>query len=429
MDKSKIIKIIILAIIVCGVLAISIFGLKKHNQQNNNPESPKIYKDNNYNIRLIKTINDIENDNYLISPYSIEIALNMLSEGANNNTKKEIDNLIGNRNIEYFNIKDRISVANALFIKDIYASYIKDDFKNILDKNYSADFIYDEFNKPDKINNWVNDKTYKMIPSILNDIDKDFVLGMANAVAIDVDWLNEFECENTNEEEFTKSNNEKIKVEMMHQKYEHEIEYIDGDDKVVIIPYQTYDNNGDVNKDGNTLEFVSILPEISVNEYIESLTKEKLDEIDKDKKKIGENEELYLSIPRFSYEYEIKNFIELLNNLGINDAFNIRNADFTNIMSKDNMKKYNIDNLYVNTAIHKTYIDLNESGTKAAAVTYFGISKATSALPEEKKEIHIAFNKPFIYMIRDKKSKEILFFGVVETPNVWKGTTCTNINE
>ena len=80
-------------------------------------------------------------------------------------------------------------------------------------------------------------------------------------------------------------------------------------------------------------------------------------------------------------------------------------------------------NFYVSDAIHKTYIDLNEKGTKAAAVTAFLVA-GKSALPEELKTIEINFNKPFAYMIRDTKTKEILFFGVVYEPNKWKESTC-----
>ena len=85
----------------------------------------------------------------------------------------------------------------------------------------------------------------------------------------------------------------------------------------------------------------------------------------------------------------------------------------------------NADNVYVSKAVHKTYIDLNEKGTKAAAVTYFGMDKASSVAPTKKK-VKIEFNKPFVYMIRDSKTKEILFFGVVRKPNEWKGSTCSN---
>ena len=59
------------------------------------------------------------------------------------------------------------------------------------------------------------------------------------------------------------------------------------------------------------------------------------------------------------------------------------------------------------------------------AVTYFGMDK-NAAIPQQRKQVSIKFNKPFVYMIRDSKTKEILFFGVVREPNVWKGSTCSN---
>ena len=89
-------------------------------------------------------------------------------------------------------------------------------------------------------------------------------------------------------------------------------------------------------------------------------------------------------------------------------------------------KKDMYNNLYVGTAIHKTYIDLNEKGTKAAAVTFFGMKDIMAPIEEEKEVINIKFNKPFIYIIRDAETKEMLFFGAVFEPNKWNGTTCRN---
>ena len=100
--------------------------------------------------------------------------------------------------------------------------------------------------------------------------------------------------------------------------------------------------------------------------------------------------------------------------MGITDVFDSTKANFNKVM--DNSE------IYVNTAIHKTRIELNETGTKAAAVTYFGTKD--NAMPMLDKSYSIAFNRPFIYMIRDKATNEILFFGVVEEPNIWKGSTC-----
>ena len=104
--------------------------------------------------------------------------------------------------------------------------------------------------------------------------------------------------------------------------------------------------------------------------------------------------------------------------------FSESEAEFYNIISKDSLVRNNLDNLYVGEGIHKTHINLNEKGTKAAAVTFFGLF-GNSALVENKyKSVYITFDRPFIYLIREVSSNEILFFGVVNEPNEWEGITC-----
>ena len=142
----------------------------------------------------------------------------------------------------------------------------------------------------------------------------------------------------------------------------------------------------------------------------------KLNDIIGDFKETNDNQEINLSLPRFTYEYEIDNFIGLLQKLGIKDAFRV-SANFSNMI--------NLNSVYFDTAIHKTKIELNETGTKAAAITYFGM-KNFMALPDEKEIINITFNKPFVYLIRESNTNEILFFGTLYQPNIWKGSTCSD---
>ena len=108
-------------------------------------------------------------------------------------------------------------------------------------------------------------------------------------------------------------------------------------------------------------------------------------------------------------------------------------AEFENMADiKGMIKEYpDTTGLYVSKAIHKTHIELMEKGTKASAVTYFEISRASGALPviREKEYIDIEFNKPFIYLIREKNTGEMLFFGVVNEPNLWNGSTCSDPKE
>lgn len=370
---------------------------------------PDVTDTGNFTIDLLKRVNNEKN--YLISPYSIEVALSMLKTGADNKTREEIDKVLPQRDLNVSN--ENVKISNAIFVKNVYKDVIEKSFEKELKNNYKSTILYDEFRTPKVINDWVKKSTDGMIEKILDSIDEDFVLGLANAIAIDAKWVSEFECNNTVSEKFTKSDNKKINVEMMHRQYRDNIEYANGDVEGVIIPYQ------------ENLEFIALLPKDNLKNYINNLTNEDLNKVLNSFKKLSENERLNLSLPRFSYKYNINNFIGILNDMGITSAFDPVEADFSKIITKENLNKLGKDNLYVSDAIHKTYIDLNEKGTKAAAVTYFGI-KTSGAYMEDYKEIDIKFNRPFMYIIRDTETKEILFIGSVYEPNEWKGTTCSN---
>ena len=322
---------------------------------------------------------------------------------------------MGNRVINNVSVKDKIGIANGVFIKNQYKNDVKKDYYDILETKYNSDIIYDEYKTPDKINNWVKEKTYGMIEQVINEIEEDFVLGLASALAIDVKWLGEFECERTRSAEFTKVNNEKINVEMMHNTYESSIyKYFKTSDSLgIILPYER-------ETDSDTqLEFVGIISNGNINDYINNFNKDKLNDIDKNTFVASDKLHILLSLPRFGYEYDPPHFKEILMEMGIIDIFNENNANLKKMIELKN------GNAYFKSAIHKTYIDLNEQGTKAAAVTYFGGADGAPALDKEKyEEVKIEFNKPFAYMIREANTKEILFFGVVYEPNLWNGSTC-----
>ena len=420
--KNVIILCIILAIILTfiGVIIINKVENKEVTSKNDEFE----YTTGEFNFNLIKTINASTKSNYLISPYSIEMALSMLKSGAKGNTYDEIAKAIGSRNINDVTIKNHVNIANAAFIKNKYQKYVKKDYQNALKNKYNSEILYDEFKTPKVINDWVNDKTNGMIPSILNNIDDSFALGLANALAIDVEWYNPFDCNQTVSQGFTKLDGKTIPVEMMHKtlKYDSYKYIANGNALGVIIPYKKYDKVTGEEKyaDGTNLEFIAILPNDNVNEYINNLTNNELNKLLSTAREVNSDFEIKLSLPRFKYDFELTNFKDVLMKLGIKDAFNEEKADFTNIMERNS----ETGNLYVGSAIHKTHIDLNEKGTKAAAVTYFGMY--TSGIVIEKESVNIIFNKPFIYIIRDSKTNEMLFFGVVYEPNKWSGSTCAN---
>ena len=415
--KNK--RLVLLAIIVVGIIIA--FGVTYSLFNKNKQVSVNVTVADDFNSKIIREINKNEDKNYLISPYSIEVALNMLRDGANGKTEKQINDVIRERQINNLIIKDRINIANGAFIKDVYKKNVSKDYYHTLKTKYNADILFDKFDTPKVINDWVNKETNGMIKEIITNLDKSFAMGIANAVAIDVEWSQPFECANTLEEEFTKINNEKYKISMMHNtytKYSNAKYFKTNSEKGIIIPYKTYsEDENELYENGNNLEFVGILPKENIKDYISKITEETYKRIDNNTKELNENEEIHLSLPMFKYEYEVEDLKSNLRNLGITDVFNPDLADLTSMIKVEGT------NFYVSDAIHKAYIDLNEKGTKAAAVTAFVI-KNTAMIDKDTKIIKMEFNKPFAYIIRDAKTKEMLFFGVVYEPIKWNGSTC-----
>ena len=428
--NKKLVYILIGIIIICLIMISlrfivpDLFLRKESKEAANESLANPSYVDNDFSFNIVKAFNKNENSNYLISPYSIEIALSMLRDGAKGESKSQIEKVIGSRKINNVSIQKRVNVANAAFIKNDFKNNVKDSYNKNLVTNYNAKLIYDDFNTPEAMNDWAKKETYGMIEKIASEVPNDFKIGIANAVAIDVDWKHQFECLQTSNKKFTKLNGEKIEVSMMHEEYmgsDSNKYFKNEEEEGVILPYLKYDKNGnseyDNEKADNQLEFIGIIPKDNVKEYVNNFSKTKLDNIEKTLKSASKETHLDLSLPMFSYDYDSGDkFGKALESLGIKDVFDSSKADLSEMIEPS---------VAVSDSIHKTYIDLNEKGTKAAAVTGFMIPG--TAKPEKKPEIvYINFNKPFVYMIRDIKTKELLFFGVVYEPNKWEGDTCSN---
>ena len=420
-DKRILISIIVILIGIVGIFLINTDLFKKSDEPKPQQQDPTPVEtnENNYNSLLIKEVNKTneDNKNYLISPYSIEIALNLLKESTNNKTREEITKLVPNREIAIIN-SDKVKVSNATFIKNKYKDYVLKTFTNNLKTKYNADVIYNDFKTADPINDWVNEKTDKMIPKLIDKIDPNFMFGVVNAVALDLEFKNQFECANTYKTRFTKTDGLHLDVYMMNQTYENsDATYVKTDDyEAVSLPYKTDNDNH------YSFEFIGIKVD-DINKFINSLDDDKIKNIMNNGIVASAENNIRVNIPKFSYNYELltPEFSKVLKNLGIIDLFGAT-PDFTNFMSAQDIQKLGVEPA-LSEAIHKTYIDFNEKGTKAAAVTGFLVyDKSSVAL--EKNIYTITFDKPFIYLIREKNSGELLFFGTVYEPTKWEGHTC-----
>ena len=159
-------------------------------------------------------------------------------------------------------------------------------------------------------------------------------------------------------------------------------------------------------------EFVAIMPDEDLKQYVNNFSIDKMNGIDKNFKTADkEKDGVIVYIPKFSFDYDLKLKDDLIR-LGITDAFDINLANFENMANAD-------EKLYVSDALHKANIDFTEKGVKAAAVTAFVM--ATGAMLEEPKQpVEIIINKPFMFLIRDKNTKDIWFTGTVYEPNNWE---------
>lgn len=414
MEENKKILLVFLMIgvafvLVCGMILIYTSIVKEQ------PDGPgtvlPVSKTSGFNNTIIQAVHkEVENENYMISPYSIEVVLSMLRDGASETTLEELEKVVPERDIKTFEVKERINVANALFIKN--GVNVKKDYETILTTKYASEVIYDEFKTPDVINNWANKETYGMIPKVLETIGDNFLLGLGNAVAIDVEWQNKFECGSTKLEKFTKLDGSKIDVAMMHNYYEGGTSYYKDDNATYVsIPYTTYDSDGNYNSNGTQLEFIGILPKEDVDSYIDSFNFNDIGSIVKKMDTADDKLNIRLSLPKFKYDYSVDGLKGILEDLGLNETFG----------PKPNFEKIADYDMSISDVVHKSFIDLSESGTKAAAVTV--ITFEDNAIAMEPPEIvEVNFDKPFIYMIKDVDSDEILFFGVVYSPTEYKET-------
>ena len=349
-----------------------------------------------------------EESNIFFSPLSISTAFSMAYEGAKENTASEMQQVFGFESddakrqkaiselLSRFNHKDdwyNLQVANALWIKDGYK--IKQDYLDAVKTHYSntvdnVDFVTDD--GINKINSWVREKTNDKIENILVPGSTDELTRMVitNAVYFKGKWSSEFNPRNTSEKQFWTDNDNSVTVSMMKQ-------------PVDIYNYAKTENLQalELNYLGGDISMVVLLPKdrdgIQSLEY--SMDKKKFDVI----KDSMTRQPLTVEIPKFEFETQY-NLISPLQSLGLHDAFDENNADFQGITDEQ---------VYLAKAVHKAFVNVNEEGTEAAAITAL-VARATSGPPEPVDDF--VADHPFIFIIQEKETGEILFIGRVMDP-------------
>jgi len=362
-------------------------------------QAKRVGQDNEFAFDLFRKVIDFSKEtNVFISPLSVSIALGMTWNGADDETKSEMESALKMSGMsveeinEYYRILQttlptidpttKLTLANSLWYRSGFQ--VKPDFLNVNVDYFDAYVRELDFSKAwavDTINQWCAKKTNNLIPSVLDRIPEDAVMYLINAIYFKGIWRHQFEKKNTSQADFTNEAGEKVKVNMMFQKdtfayaEDEKAQYLD-------MPYgnKAFSMTIILPKNGNTT--ADLLEYLTVNQWnsiLQSLSMRKV--------------EVYF--PRFSSKNKF-----LLNDplidMGMKLAFT-DNADFSNIAD---------ENLFISRVLHNTYIEVTEEGTEAAAVTVVEIGYTSVPMIPV-----FQVNKPFLFVIRENSTGVILFMG------------------
>jgi len=372
----------------------------------------QLINDNNaFGFEFFRKVNEYSpgNANLMVSPLSVSMALGMTRNGAMGTTLDGMNQALGfgslteqeiNESYKYIletftgldpNVK--LSIANSIWYRNTFT--VEQPFITTNQQYFNASVAPLDFTNPASagtINSWVSEKTNKLIPRIIDAIPENAVMYLINAVYFKGQWKYKFEAANTKPKTFYLANNTQTEVNSMQQRATYPYLQRPGF-RAVEMPYSQ----------GNFTMTV-ILPDAdkTVNDVISQLTLENwtswsLQFTDTD---------IELQVPKFRYEYAEKQMKSILSAMGMSVAFDPDNADFSGINSDGG--------LYISDVKHKTFIETNEEGTEAAAITSVEVGTTSVGIDEP---VHMNIDRPFVYFIQEKSSGTILFIGTVMNPN------------
>lgn len=343
-------------------------------------------------------------ENTLVSPLSVLSALAMTANGAKGDTLAQMEASFGlpvgevNEYLRAYqaslpNTKTaKLHIANSIWFKDDASFTVVPEFLQTNADYYGAGAYkapFDDTTKTD-INNWVKHNTDGMIPSILDKIPADAVMYLVNALAFDAKWDDPYKDSQVRPDTFTKEDGTTQDVELM---WSEESRYVADDLAQGFFRYY----------DGRDYAFVALLPNegVTVEEYVASLTGEGLAEM----LAAPSHATVEAAIPKFEAEYSVE-MSQALQDMGMVNAFDGGLADFSGLGSSTD------GNIAISRVLHKTYISVNEKGTKAAAAT--AVEMEPESAPVGPDEFHrIILDRPFVYLIVDTKAKLPIFMGTV----------------
>lgn len=396
-------------------IAVILFSGCKKETNTQGPKDPKpvnltgksgeiIANSNRFGINLFRETALAEEGNIMLSPLSASTALSMLLNGTGTETYTQIRDMLGYQDLTLEEINEtyrnlvsqlltidpeiNLSLANSVWYRQGFA--VKNPFLERLQNSYEARAESLNFNDPssvDVINGWAAENTNGKIDKVLNEISADAVMFLMNALYFKGQWTYRFDPDHTVLMPFYTADGDVLNVPMMRGEF----------------PYRIlYNNNSiaaELNYGQQNFSMVIIVPNGNLEDYLLNFTGETWQTLIAGLDAINEPPSSEIILPKFRFDYE-KTLNDQLNALGMTDAFNPVEADLSEISDAD---------IFVSFVKQNTFVDVNEEGTEAAAVTTIGID--VTSMPEP-----FTVDKPFIFAIRERISNSLLFIGKVQRP-------------
>lgn len=345
-------------------------------------------------------------ENFMVSPFSLSMALAMTWNGSAGATKQAMQNTVGlgdwsddEVNNYFKKLKDafvktdpstQLSIANSIWTnKNIE---ILSDFISLNQSYYNATVEAVDFANPatvGKINQWAANNTNGLIKGVIDNTNPTDLMYLLNALYFKGIWTSEFEVKNTSKMNFTTNNGSHTMVDMMHQ--EARFNYTaDETLQIIELPYgnKAFSMMVLLPKEGQKLTDVT---QALKNESYWNNLKSRMS-----------NKKVDLFLPKFKTEYS-KKLNDVLTDMGMEVAFAPGKADFSRMSKRD---------AFISMVKQDTYIATDEVGTEAAAVTSVGITVTSLPAPDEK--IEFKADRPFMYIIQEKSTGSVLFMGAVK---------------
>lgn len=367
-------------------------------------QQAQVENSNEFAWKFFKEVSKGEQQDVFVSPLSVTYALGMLANGAVGDTQKEILEGLEFRSGKVDDINSlchqlmiespkldkstKVSMANAVVANK--NKPLQPDFKNVVEKQYQALVTNQDFSSPATlsfINLWASELTHGMVPQLLDRVHPDAVTYLLNALYFKGIWYRQFDKKRTQQESFTQADGKKLTVKMMHQK-ERFFAAENDNYQTVVLPY----GNG-------SYEMVVLLPREGkdLSSLLQTMDAKKW----KDNLKSTYSSKVDLKLPRFTSAYT-RELNDVLKLLGMSTMFDREKADLT---------KMSVAKAFVSTVLQKAKIEVDEEGSKAAAVTVVETAPTATA---PSKPILFHANRPFMYAIVEHSTGTIFFMGTYQ---------------